>query len=101
MRWVWALAIVCLMAATSVRPLRIKRHDPHVAQLDAATGAVARVARREATHLPDLRLAPFVLAQAPSTAAPVMVADATNRPLTSCPATCAADTPRARGPPIA
>ena len=101
MRFVWVLAIACLMAATSLRPVRVERHDPHVAQLDAATGAFARIARREAPHLTDLRLAPFVLAQTASVSTPVMVALVTDGQHESSPATCAADTPRVRGPPIA
>jgi hypothetical protein len=101
MRFVWVLALVCLVAATAVRPLHVERRDPHVAALDVAPASLVVVARRQTPHLPELRLALFVVAPAPTLIAPPRVpASCVDHSPTLVDA-CAADTACARGPPIA
>lgn len=101
MRCIWVLVIGCLVAAVALRPLHVERRDPHAAQIDTPPTSVAVVARRQAAHLPELRLAPFVVAVAPTLEPPKMIAGANERLSQAPDAPCAVETPCARGPPIA
>ena len=101
MRCVWVLVIGCLVAAAALRPLQVERRDPHAAQIDAPPTSVAVVARRQAAHLPELRLAPFVIVAAATLEPPKMIAGADQRLPEAPDALCAVETPCARGPPIA
>ena len=95
------LVLVCLVAATAVRPLHVERRDPHAAHVDVAPASIAIIARRQTPHLPDLRLAPFVVTPvAAVTAPPPVTSTYAWQPQTLVDA-CAADTACARGPPIA
>ena len=100
MRCVWVLVIGCLVAATAVRP-QVELRDPHAAKIDVAPASIAVVARREATHLPELKLSAFVAAASAVIASPVLVAVDTSWRSVTPVAACAADTACARGPPIA
>ncbi|HEY5927704.1 MAG TPA: hypothetical protein VIV11_38730 [Kofleriaceae bacterium] len=101
MRLVWVLVCACLVAVAGVRPLRAERRDPHTARVDVAPVTVAVVGRRQTTHVPDLRLAAFIVAETPSIAVPVMVALGKAWQLASPAAPSGTDTYCARGPPDA
>jgi hypothetical protein len=101
MRVVWVLVIACLVAATSARPLRIERRDPHAAHVEAAPATIAVVARREVSTLPDLRLAPFICAAPSVPYAPPLVAAADAWHVAPPRSAGLFDAPCARGPPIA
>jgi hypothetical protein len=128
MRCIWVLVIGCLVAAAALRPLHVERRDLHAAQIDApptsvavvhkgllrpkvrvsledsrhaATGRASVVARRQAAHLPELRLAPFVVAVAATLEPPKMITGADERLPEAPGSLCAVETPCARGPPIA
>jgi hypothetical protein len=101
MRVVWVLVIACLVAATSVRPLRVQRRDPHAAQIEAAPPTVAVLARREASALPELRLAPFVCMAPAVTSTASLVGTSRAWHIGTAKLAGVADTPCARGPPAA
>jgi hypothetical protein len=101
MRWVWPLVIACLVAASVVRPVRGERRDPHAAQLDAASATRLVIARRQASQLPEPRLAPYVVARAPVVAACMMVTMGGESQRVRSTAACAVDNVCARGPPLA
>jgi hypothetical protein len=101
MRVVWVLAIACLVAAGAVRPLQVDRRDSQAARIEGAPPTLALVARREAPQLPDVRLAPVVIARIAVAEAPVMVALVTGWAIATPHTACALDTPCARGPPTA
>jgi len=101
MRCVWVLVIGCLVAATALRPLQVELRDPHAAQIDAPPSSVAVVARRQAAHLPELRLSLFVVEVAAAFEPPKMIIVAVERSPEAPDLPCAVETPCARGPPIA
>jgi hypothetical protein len=89
------------VAATAVHPPQIERSDAHRASIAAPPPATPVVARREAAHLPELGLAPFVIAATPIIETPEMAAAPFAWRLVPVTETCALATPCARGPPIA
>ena len=101
MRVAWVLVIGCVVAATSVRPLRFEHLDPHAAQIEAAPASLVLVARREAPPLPELRLAPFVVEPAPIAAVPPPVTALHGWFVPAVADAGVVDTVRARGPPMA
>jgi len=79
MRWIASLVVVCLMAATGVRPIRggSERRDPHAAALlDAQPHGLAASATTRRAHpgVPDARLQAFVVATAFTFVPPARVA---------------------------
>ena len=79
MRWIASLVVVCLVAATGVRPIRggVERRDPHAASiLDAQPHGLAASAtnRRANPGVPDARLQAFVVTAAIAFVPPAGVA---------------------------
>ena len=79
MRWIASLIVVCLVAATGVRPIRAagERRDPHAAALlDAQPHGLTASAtsRRANPGVPDARLQAFVVATAIAFVPPARVA---------------------------
>jgi hypothetical protein len=101
MRLLWVLVVICLVAATVGRPLELEGRDPHGAQLDVAPVSRSVVARRAAAQIPDLRLAPFVLAQAPAATPPRVISAPQVKHAANPVDACATNATCARGPPIA
>jgi hypothetical protein len=79
MRWIWTLAIACVIAATGVRP-QLEVRQNHTEQLDASDSAqgtlqhlrasgstLQQLATRHAPRSPEVRNPPFA---PPPTAAP-------------------------------
>lgn len=102
MRFVWAFAIACVVAATSVCPEVETREHSHAAQLDRAPVSPQLLATRgHAFRTPAIRLPGFAVPTAPAIDIPpravVARATAAHAPLFSV-----TEVPRsARGPPIA
>ena len=68
MRWIWTLAIACIIAATGVRPELEVREDPTSQQFKAPAALQHLVARPDGHNAPDTRVsfvatlpAPFAL----------------------------------------
>lgn len=65
MRWIASLVVVCLVAATGVRPIRAETRDPHDTRastiLETHGLAPSVTLRRHGAPGPDARLQPFVL----------------------------------------
>ncbi len=101
MRWIASLVVLCLMAASGVRPAPADTSDPQAEQLEAAKGLAASLtARRTNAGASDLRLQVFILAPAPAlpTAVHAIWWDpevATLRPSAGLRLSCSA-----RGPPV-
>lgn len=102
MRFVWAFAIACVIAATSVCPEIETREQSHAAQLDRAPVAPQMLATRGHEIRPNaIRLPPFAVPTTRFVDIPprAVVARAT-RP--HAPPFSVTEVPRsARGPPIA
>lgn len=56
MRWIWTLAIACIIAATGVRPELEVRDDPTSQQLTAPASLQHLVARPHGHGAPDTRV---------------------------------------------
>ena len=73
MRWIWTLAIACIIAATGVRPELEVKGDPTSEHVKAPAQLQHLVARPHGQHAPDTRVSllatvasPFALSAPPA-----------------------------------
>jgi hypothetical protein len=101
MRWIASLVVLCLMAASGVRPARAEVRDPPAGQLVAAKGLAASVtARRSSAVASELRLHAFVVEPAPALPAPPTASWFAAGAVTPRPDLVARPSCSARGPPV-